>query len=63
MRLRACVLGEEGVVGINRINKAGTRRWGNQMAGKCLVLVGMCCEVEANQVLLWKGEGMLGCEV
>ena len=27
------MLGEEGVVGINRINKAGTRRWGNQMAG------------------------------
>lgn len=36
MRLRACVLGEEGVVGINRINKAGTQRWGNQMAGKCV---------------------------
>lgn len=29
-----CVVGEEGVVGINRINKARTRGWGNQMAGK-----------------------------
>lgn len=35
MRLHAGVLGEEGVVGINRINKTGTQRWGNQMAGKC----------------------------
>lgn len=30
-----CALGEEGVAGINRINRAGTRRGGNQMAGKC----------------------------
>lgn len=31
----AACAGEEGVVGINRINKAGTRGWRNQMVGKC----------------------------
>lgn len=65
MRLRECVVGEEGVVGINRINKAGTRRWGNQMAGKCFDNGGnvLWDLTKPSFSLVRQGINMQGCKV
>lgn len=53
-----CALGEEGVAGINRINRAGTRRGGNQMAGKCFENGGDVLWDLTDPCLLIQGRGL-----